>query len=52
MEVRAHKVMAKNGKARLKDLIVKANVRSWLRELRLAGPSLIVVIIVLWALIF
>lgn len=52
MEVRAHKVMAVNGKVKLKDLFAKAKVRSWMRELRLSGPTLLVVIIVLWALIF
>lgn len=52
MEVRAHKVMAKNGKVRFKDLIAKANVRSWIHELYIAGPTLLVIIIVLWALIF
>lgn len=53
MEVRAHKVMAtNNGKVNLKDMLAKVKVRSWLRELSVSGPTVLVIVIVLWALIF
>ena len=54
MEVRAHKTLASNGKGKvdLKKIIAKGKVRSWMRELAASGPTVLVMIIVLWALIF